>query len=65
MTEQALSILVEAKKALEDAWAGFINLSSDMEPGPLKNQMRLHVLRTRRHLDIIDEALMGLGLPNE
>lgn len=32
-------------RALANAWAGFINLSADMEHGPLRKQMRDHATR--------------------
>ena len=41
-------------KALCDAWSGYVNLSADMEPGPLRKQMRDHAKRARVALDIYD-----------
>lgn len=39
-----------AEAVLRDAWAGYVNLSADMEAGPLRQQMRAHAKRIGQYL---------------
>ena len=41
----------ELQEALRDAWSGYVNLSQDMEVGPMKTQMVGHAIRIRAVLD--------------